>query len=115
MVYDHIIFERIINCDTITKNYEVSFLFLHFFFNRGSEIYPPVSPYDMMNQIGASAPSGANDDVVGTTSALVMGASDPVVAGYNKDEGVVNLLLVLNYFSLFSITYTYSFGLLFAR
>ena len=57
--------------------------------SRGSEIYPPVSPYDMMNQIGASAPSG--DDVVGTTSALVMGASDAVVAGYNKDEGVVNL------------------------
>ena len=71
----------------------------------------------MMNQIGASAPSGANDDVVGTTSALVMGASDPVVAGYNKDEGVVNLLLVLTYFSsrLRSITYTYSFGLLLAR
>ena len=53
----------------------------------------------MMNQIGASAPSGANDDVVGTTSALVMGASDPVVAGYNKDEGVVNLLLVLIFLS----------------
>ena len=49
----------------------------------------------MMNQIGASAPSGANDDVVGTTSALVMGSSDPVVAGYNKDEGVVTLLLLL--------------------
>ena len=61
------------------------------FFRRGSEIYPPVSPYDMMNQIGASAPP-KGDDVVGTTSALVMGASDPVVAGYNKDEGVVNLL-----------------------
>ena len=60
---------------------------------RGSDIYPPVSPYDMMNQIGASAPSGANDDNVGTTSALVMGASDPVVAGYNKNEGVVGLLL----------------------
>ena len=73
----------------------MKFHFLIFLFNRGSEIYPPVSPYDMMNQIGASAPSGANDDVVGTTSALVMGASDPVVAGYNKDEGVVNLLLVL--------------------
>ena len=51
-----------------------------------------MSPYDMMNQIGASAPSGANDDNVGTTSALVMGASDPVVAGYNKNEGVVTLL-----------------------
>ena len=49
----------------------------------------------MMNQIGASAPSGANDDVVGTTSALVMGSSDPVVAGYNKDEGVVKLLFFL--------------------
>ena len=46
----------------------------------------------MMNQIGASAPSGDSVDVVGTTSALVMGASDSVVAGYNKDEGVVNLL-----------------------
>ena len=45
----------------------------------------------MMNQIGASK-SVANDDNVGTTSALVMGASDPVVAGYNKNEGVVILL-----------------------
>ena len=63
---------------------------MSFFIFRGSEIYPPVTPYDMMNQIGASTPSG--DDVVGTTSALVMGAGDSVVAGYNKDEGVVNLL-----------------------
>ena len=42
----------------------------------------------MMNQIGASTPS-VNDDVV---SALVMGGGDSVVAGYNKEEGVVNLL-----------------------
>lgn len=57
---------------------------------RGSEIYPPVSPYDMMNQIGASAPPA--DTNGGSTGALAMGASDPVVAGYNKSSGVVNLL-----------------------
>ena len=57
---------------------------------RGSDIYPPVSPYDMMNQIGASPPPA--DTNGGTTGGLAMGASDPVVAGYNKSSGVVNLL-----------------------
>ena len=57
---------------------------------RGSDIYPPVSPYDMMNQIGASPPPA--DTNGGTTGALSMGASDAVVAGYNKSSGVVNLL-----------------------
>ena len=46
----------------------------------------------MMNQIGASAPPADPFDVGGgTTSAQFMGGSDPVVAGYNKSEGVVNL------------------------
>ncbi len=46
----------------------------------------------MMNQIGASAPSAAPFDVGGgTTSAQFMGGVDPVVAGYNKSECVVNL------------------------
>ena len=77
-------------------------------FNRGSEIYPPVSPYDMMNQIGASTPPGGDDDGV-TTSALVMGGGDHVVAGYSKDEGVVNLLYFETRFMFFLYFLWHSF------
>ena len=65
---------------------------------RGSEIYPPVSPYDMMNQIGASAPPADPFDVGGgTASAPFMSGGDPVVAGYNKSEGVVNLSYFISF------------------